>query len=128
MKIAIVGSRKFPMLSMVRDYVMSLPPHYMVVSGGARGVDSCAEDCAMINGNARKIFEADWKKYGRTAGLIRNSQIVDAADNVVAFWDGKSKGTLDTITKTRMAKKPLTIITVQVERWDEIPNPNQSSS
>jgi hypothetical protein len=49
----------------------------------------------------------DWKKHGRAAGIIRNTDIVKQADKVVAFWDGKSKGTQDTIGKARKANKLL---------------------
>lgn len=48
-----------------------------------------------------KIFPADWKKFGRSAGPIRNSEMVKYADKLMVFWDGKSKGTGDIITKAR---------------------------
>jgi len=52
----------------------------------------------------------DWDKYRKSAGFIRNQQIIDACTFVLAFWDGKSKGTKDTIDKARKAKKPTFII------------------
>lgn len=40
-----------------------------------------------------KLYPADWKKYGSSAGYIRNDEMAKYADCLIAFWDGKSKGT-----------------------------------
>jgi nucleoside 2-deoxyribosyltransferase len=82
----------------------------VVVSGGARGVDLEAEGAARARGLAVQIFPADWDKYGKRAGFLRNQQIVDAADTVVAFHDGVSRGTLHTIGLAKAAGKPVRII------------------
>lgn len=102
MHVAIVGSREFPEPEKVRDYVNSLDVGTVVVSGGASGVDSWAEEAARARGLEVMIFPADWRTYGKRAGMIRNQQIVLAADIVVAFHDGVSKGTAHTI---KMARK-----------------------
>ena len=47
------------------------------------------------------IFPAEWKKYGKRAGYIRNHDIIKNSDHVVAFWDGKSRGTLHSIELAR---------------------------
>lgn len=109
-KIAIVGSRKFRELSLVKDYIDSLPLDTIIVSGGALGVDQMAEASALARGMTTQIYLADWKNFGRKAGAIRNAEIVAEADEVVAFWDGESKGTAITIEFTRKAGKPLKII------------------
>ena len=52
---------------------------------------------------------ADWERYGRGAGMIRNKQIIADADVVIAFWDGASKGTKNSVELARKAKKKLAI-------------------
>ena len=101
MKVVIVGTRTYPDLEQVRKYVRDLSPDDIIVSGGAKGVDETAE------GEARKIgmevisVPAEWNKYGKRAGLMRNDIIVGMADCVVAFWDGVSRGTKYTIDKAK---------------------------
>lgn len=113
MKVAIIGSRLFSNLGRVAAFVQSLPLDTVVVSGGASGVD-CA---AFVEANRRglKIEEhkPDWRRHGRAAGFIRNHAIVNAADEVVAFWDGRSKGTRHSINLAREAGKKVTVFTEQ---------------
>ena len=85
------------------------PPEVEVVSGGAKGADSLGERFAKIWRCPVTIFKPDWS-IGKWAGFIRNQQIVDACDMVLAFWDGNSRGTKDTIHKAKIAKKPTFII------------------
>ncbi len=110
MKIAIVGSRTYPDLNKVVEYVKALPEGTTIVSGGALGPDLVAEKAAKRRGLPTLIFLADWKAEPKEAGAIRNQTIVDHADEVVAFWDGISKGTAITIRKAKAAGKPVTII------------------
>lgn len=105
MKIAIVGSRDFARLDLVRALVSELSPRCCVVSGGARGVDEAAEETARARGLDVIIHHADWSK-GRGAGFERNKLIVRDADVVVAFWDGKSRGTQHTLRLAHAAGKP----------------------
>jgi hypothetical protein len=102
-RVAIVGSRDYPDLSRVRTYVAGLPDDTVIISGGARGVDREAERAARTRGLRTLIFPADWTTYGKRAGYVRNQTIVDHADDVVAFWDGRSPGTADTIRKAQQA-------------------------
>lgn len=102
MKIAIVGSRSYPRLNEVAEYVRALPPDTVIVSGGARGVDTVAEMTALYRNMKVEIYYADWKTYGKSAGFIRNDQIVKAADKVVAFHFQNSAGTAHAI---RLAQK-----------------------
>lgn len=111
MKIAIVGSRDYPNLKEVVDYVYSLSPDTVIVSGGANGVDQHAEWAAIERGMKVEIYYPDWKRHGKSAGFIRNEQIVKAADMVVAFWDGKSKGTAHSINLAQKFQKSLQVIT-----------------
>lgn len=110
MKIAIVGSRDFPDMGLVREYVASLPKGTVVISGAARGVDRVAAEAARRRGLEVVEYPADWENHPKVAGFLRNQQIVDACDNVVAFWDGKSKGTQDTIAKAKKSAKPVDVI------------------
>jgi len=97
MKIAVVGSREFKNLKLVQDFVANLPAGTTIISGGARGVDTEAEVTAIAHWLPTLIFKAEWDKYGKSAGMKRNADIIAAADEVVAFWDGQSKGTAHTI-------------------------------
>ena len=87
----------------------ALPKGTVVISGGARGVDGWAEAAARARGLEVEIYEADWKNLGPKAGPIRNQQIVSRSNEVVAFWDGKSRGTLNTLLLTQEASLPVTI-------------------
>ena len=67
-----------------------------IVSGGASGVDAMAERFANENGIAVKVYNADWKKYGRGAGPVRNKEMAEYVGEkgaLIVFWDHKSKGT-----------------------------------
>lgn len=104
--VAIVGSRKYPNLALVRDFVRMLPPQVDIISGGARGVDQTAEAAAREYGHGVTVFAAEWDRYGKAAGFIRNQEIVESADFVVAFWDGESRGTQHSIALARKTGTP----------------------
>lgn len=70
---------------------------YMIIEGGAKGVDTLARKFAQEYGIDYLEYPADWKQYGKRAGYIRNKQMVNLADYVIAIWDGESKGTASTI-------------------------------
>jgi len=109
MKLAIVGSRTFEDYDQLKAEIN--PTNITeIVSGGAMGADTLAEKYAREFGIPITIFHADWKKFGPSAGPKRNTQIVEYCDAVIAFWDGSSSGTKDTISKTRRAKKPIKVV------------------
>lgn len=96
----IVGSRDYPDMGQVRRYVRRLAklrPDAVVVSGGARGVDTVAAEEAELAGLTVTVHRADWDLLGRAAGPERNARLVADVDGLTAFWDGKSAGTLDAI-------------------------------
>ena len=72
-----------------------------IVSGHARGADTLGEEYAHAHGLKLAIFKADWEQYGKGAGAIRNRQMLRYASKetpvVIAFWDGKSRGTKNMI-------------------------------
>lgn len=80
-----------------------------IISGGARGADTLAEQFAQEYSYVTKIFPANWDKYGKAAGPIRNKQIVDHCDILVAFWDGTSRGTKHSIDIAEKQGKPVII-------------------
>jgi hypothetical protein len=79
------------------------------VSGGAGGIDALAERYARENSLLLKRFEPEYHKYGKTAPLMRNMQIIEYANFVIAFWDGKSRGTAWVIKKCCEIDKPVEI-------------------
>jgi predicted Rossmann fold nucleotide-binding protein DprA/Smf involved in DNA uptake len=112
LRVAIVGSRAFPTddLALVDMFVDMLPPGTTIVSGGAAGVDRRAEARAKQRGLSVEIIKPNWDQFGRAAGPIRNKEIVNKSDMVVAFWDGKSIGTLHTIKRTEQVGKLVLVV------------------
>lgn len=111
MKLAIVGSREWPDSErhMITTFVDRLPADTIVVSGGARGVDQWAIEAAHQRGLQTHVFMPDWKQHGKSAGFLRNAQIVNACELLVAFQVDDSKGTQHTITLARNAGKLLAV-------------------
>ena len=112
-KIAIVGSRAFgdcdtvfaKLVEVLKELNLSFED-ILLVSGGAKGVDRCAEFIAReVLKVPFLVFPANWDKFGRSAGPIRNSYIAEVADVVIAFPSGESKGTWDTINKAKLRGK-----------------------
>jgi hypothetical protein len=66
---------------------------FTLISGGAKGADNFAEEWAEQGFIPIQVFEADWKKYGKGAGYVRNEEMAIEGDVLAAFWDGKSRGT-----------------------------------
>lgn len=107
--VAVVGSRDWKDLDAVKDYVNSLDLSDTIVSGGARGVDMQAQIAAEDRGMATIIFRPDWNTHGKRAGILRNMMIVDRADRVVAFWDGRSAGTKHSVEYALEKGKPVIV-------------------
>jgi predicted Rossmann fold nucleotide-binding protein DprA/Smf involved in DNA uptake len=114
MKLAVVGSRSFNDYDLLSSTISQLVDVSCIVSGGAQGADSLGERYANENGIAFQVFLPDWKKHGRSAGIQRNLQILENSDAVVAFWDGKSKGTRHTIETARKMGKHVQVINVDM--------------
>lgn len=90
MKVAVIGSRGLN-VSNLEDYLPEDTTE--IISGGAKGIDTCARDYALSHGIKLTEFLPEYGKYGKSAPLKRNITIIKNADVVLAFWDGKSKGT-----------------------------------
>lgn len=114
MKIAVIGSRNCPYIDL-EDYITTLPD--VIVSGGAKGVDTYAREFALKHDIEFIEFKPDYKKYGRRAPLVRNKQIVDECDSLIAIWDGYSTGTKHAIRYANKMNKPVTIFYAPGEEW-----------
>ena len=107
MRVAVIGSRSIE----VSDLGAYLPQSCTeIVSGGAAGVDRSAAAYAEAHGISLVEFLPQYEKYGRAAPIVRNKQIVEYADTVLAFWDGQSRGTLSVIRYCEKIGKPCRVI------------------
>ena len=112
MKVAVIGSRSLHIpIPILATYIPSQVSE--IVSGGARGIDTCARSFAETNDIKLTEFLPEYDKYGRSAPLKRNIQIIDYADEVVAIWDGKSRGTAFVIHECRKRDKKVTVFCVE---------------
>lgn len=78
-----------------------------IVSGDARGADKWGIEYAHDHGHALKIFKARWRIYGKRAGPMRNQEMADYADALIAFWNKKSPGTKNMITLAKLKGLPV---------------------
>ena len=109
MKVAIVGSRG----AEIYDFEKYLPMECKeIVSGGAKGIDTCAAEYARPKGLALTEFLPEYNLYGRGAPIVRNKKIVDYSDMVIAFWDGKSRGTRSVIDYCKKSGKECKVVYV----------------
>jgi hypothetical protein len=98
MKLIIAGSRDCQDRDLVFKTLDSLNIEITeIVSGCAEGPDTFGEEWAIRNRVPVKRFPPDFKRWGKSAGPRRNIQMLEYADYLIAFWDGKSKGTKHTI-------------------------------
>ena len=94
MKVIIAGCRTLIDYTFVKNEIDKLNLDITeVVCGEARGADTLGKQYAIEHNIPVKSFPADWSRLGRAAGIIRNHQMGDYADYLIAFWDGKSRGT-----------------------------------
>lgn len=107
MKLAIIGSRNLT-IEISPDYINKDVTE--IVSGGAKGPDNFAAIYAKEHNIPLTLFLPDYSRYKRAAPLKRNQKIAEYADEALAFWDGKSKGTLYTIELFKKLNKKVTII------------------
>ena len=113
LKLIVAGSRGFDDYGLLRaklDALLATSPDAVIVSGGASGADALGERYAKDRGLAVKRFPAQWQAYGRAAGPIRNQAMAKYADALVAFWDGKSRGTANMIWAARAAGLQVRVI------------------
>ena len=109
MKLLIIGSRNIDNID--------ISPHIpkgvsLIISGGASGVDTLAEQYADKHKISKLILYPQYKLYKRGAPLKRNEKMIEVADEVLAFWDGKSRGTKYSIDFATNQGKNVTIINI----------------
>lgn len=116
----IVGSRGYTDYTSFKakcDALLADKADIEIVSGGCSGADALAERYAHEHGYSLQVFPADWSRYGKRAGYVRNremhSYISTFADRgVIAFWDGASKGTAQSFRLAREFDNPLRIVRI----------------
>ena len=113
MKVAIIGSRSFNDFDRFNEEMKKIKFKVStVISGGATGADSLAEAWANTNGIVTEVYLPNWAKFGKRAGFIRNQDIISNSEACIAFWDGKSKGTLHSIELAKNKNIPITVIII----------------
>lgn len=106
-KVIIAGTRSFDDYSLLcrkcdEILLKKAQTHSIVIiSGTAKGADSLGERYACERGYTIQRFPADWKTSGKAAGVIRNAEMAKAADALICFWDGKSRGTYNMISQAK---------------------------
>ena len=112
MKLLIVGSRG------IADFDLSphVPPEVdTVISGGAGGIDTLAEQYADAHRLSKYIIRPRYDLYGRAAPIKRNEQMVELADAVLIVWDGTSRGTKSTLSYVQKRGLPYSLVTPEKE-------------
>ena len=115
MRVAIIGSRELNGGDeLCYEKICGAVPRNCteIVSGGAGGIDTLAEKYARENALMFKRFEPEYNKYGKSAPLMRNGQIIEYANLALAFWDGKSRGTAQVIKICCEIGKPVEIFLI----------------
>ena len=110
MRVAVIGSRGLQ----ITELDACLPVNTtLIISGGAKGIDTCVRNYALAHGIPYVEFLPDYRRYGKGAPLKRNEQIVSCAELVIAFWDGKSHGTKYSIDLCKQKNVPVEIHILQ---------------
>lgn len=115
MRLLVCGSRDYPLPGLVASRVSGYPAGTVLIVGGARGPDRIAENVGRASGLDVQVFRAEWDRYGRAAGYRRNMDMAselqagepDAERLVIAFHDGRSRGTANMIEIARARGLPV---------------------
>lgn len=134
-QVIIAGSRDFADYGLLQakcDQFFRDKRPTAIISGLARGADTLGARYARERGIQVLEFPADWERLGRRAGMVRNLQMLEAANAVVAFWDGQSRGTAHTINeakkkRTAPAGSPVSERRL-IEKWQKENNTHPWSS
>lgn len=118
----IVGSRGYTDYASFRakcDALLAGRTDIEIVSGGASGTDALAERYAHEHDYSLQVFPAEWSRYGKRAGYVRNREMHScisafADRGVIAFWDGASRGTAQSFALSKEFDNPLRIIRVDL--------------
>jgi len=119
MKVIIAGSRNFTDYQKLKetcDTILRDQTNIEIVSGNCRGADLLGEQYAKERGYKIAQFPADWNKYGKSAGPKRNQQMANYTEALIAFWDGKSRGTKHMIEMAKQSKLRMIILVIKSNR------------
>lgn len=115
-KVIIAGTRDFnnyDLLAAHADKMLSikkLDHRIVIISGGARGADKLGERYARERGYDLEVYPAKWEEYGKKAGYLRNRQMANNANALIAFWDGKSRGTNHMINTAKYLNLQVSVV------------------
>jgi len=114
MKVIVAGSRDFNDYVTAKAFIDNCLSEYatsdfVFISGECRGADRIGERYAKENGFRIERFPAEWNKFGRAAGPIRNKRMAEACDILICFWDGESRGTASVIDFCKKKNKKIFI-------------------
>lgn len=112
-KVIIAGGRDFDNYEYLKEVCSDILKdinNICIVSGKAKGADSLGEQFANEYGYIIDSHPADWNKYGKSAGFIRNEEMAKTANILIAFWDGKSAGTKNMIKIAQLYNLKVNII------------------
>ena len=110
-KIGVIGSRSFNDYELLKRTLDEyLGKVWIIVSVGAKGADSLGEKWAKENNIKTCIYKPDWDTHGKQAGFIRNKDIVEDSDIIIAFWDSMSRGTEHSINLAKKMDKEIRIV------------------
>lgn len=109
--VLVTGSRSIADID-ISEYLKNID---VLLTGGAKGVDSLAIAYAEKNSIKHIEILPNYAKYNRAAPVIRDEEMVKMCDRVVAIWDGKSKGTKHTIDFAKKYEKPIDVYIISDE-------------
>lgn len=109
MKLAIIGSRNISAVN-IGAHLAEVPE--VIISGGARGVDTLAAQYAESNGIPLQVFKPNYKAHAQGAPIRRNETICKECTHLLAFWDGKSRGTAYTINYAKKLGRHVEVVLV----------------
>lgn len=123
MNLAIVGSRTFSnydnfeqhVLDTLKEWDYDVKSIEKIISGGAKGADTLAKMFANNHGIHLVEYLPDWNKHGKAAGIIRNADIVNACDHIIAFPSKNGKGTQNSIQRAQNSVPPKKIKVIFID-------------
>jgi hypothetical protein len=111
MRVIIAGGRDFSDYELMSKSLKCLiGKDVTIISGRAKGADRLGETYGEEHSIPIERYPADWEKNGKSAGYLRNLQMLDNATHVIAFWDGKSKGTLHLLREAKKRNMPIKLV------------------
>jgi len=123
-RVIIAGGRDFDnfrFLCKTCMHMLQNKENVTVVSGCSEGADKFGEKFAKFIGYEIKEFPANWNEFGKAAGPIRNRQMAEYADALIAFWDGESTGTAYMIEEAEKRNLKVIVKKYKVEKIEEKP-------